>query len=50
MDDLDVDKLKTVPGDRKKIRHLVDNKFVQKTKFNPLKTKVNKIDNNTDKK
>ena len=41
--DLDVSKLKTVP-DLKRLNDLVDNRVVKNTKFNTLKTKVNKSD------
>ena len=41
--DLDVSKLKTVPG-LKRLNDLVDNRVVKNTKFNTLKTKVNKSD------
>ena len=41
VDELDVDKLKTVPGDLKKLSDVVDKKAVKNKKFNTLKTKVN---------
>ena len=41
--DLDVDKLKTVPIGFKKLSDLVD-KNVKITKFNKLNTKLNKLD------
>ena len=47
VDDLDVDKFKTVPVDLKKFRHLGDNEVAKNTKFstlNTLKTKVNNSD------
>ena len=44
VDDLDVDKLKTIPIDTKKSSNVVDNEVVKNTKFNTLKTKVNKTD------
>ena len=44
VDDLDVDKLKTVPVDVKKVSDVADNKVVKNTKFNTLKTKVNNLD------
>ena len=40
MNDLDVDKLKTVSVDLKKLSNMVDNEVVKNTKFNTLKTKV----------
>ena len=43
VDDLDVGKLKTVPEDLKKISDTVYKQVVKNTKFNTLKTKVNKI-------
>ena len=44
VDDLDIDKLKTVPIDLKKLSDVVDNKVVRNKKFNTLKTKANKLD------
>ena len=44
VDDLDVRKLKTVPVELKKLSDIIDKQVVQNTKFNMLKTKVNKID------
>ena len=44
VDDLDVRKLKTVPVELKKISDIIDKQVVQNTKFNMLKTKLNKID------
>ena len=44
-DDLDVDNLKTVPLGLKKLSNVVDNDFVEITKFNTLKTKVNSLEN-----
>ena len=44
IDDLDVGKLKTAPVDLKKLSDVVDNEVVKNTKFNSLKTKVNKLD------
>ena len=43
VDDLDVGKLKIVPEDLKKISDTVYKQVVKNTKFNTLKTKVNKI-------
>ena len=40
VDDLSVDKLKTVPVDLNKLSNVVDNEVVKNTKFNTLKTKV----------
>ena len=40
MNDLDVDKLKTVSVDLKKLSNMVDNEVVKNNKFNTLKTKV----------
>ena len=45
VDDLDVDKLKTVSVDLKIISDLVDNEIVQNTEFNKLKTKTNSLGN-----
>ena len=44
VDDLDVDKLKTVPIDLKKLIDVVDNDVVKNTKFNTVETKVNSLD------
>ena len=44
VDDLDIDKLKTVPIDLKKLSDVVDNEVVKNKKFNTLKTKANKLD------
>ena len=45
VDDLDVDKLKTVPVNLKKLRDVVvDNEVVKNKNFNKLKRKVNKLD------
>ena len=41
---MDVGKLKTGPIDLKKLSDVVDNDVVKKTKFNPLKTKVNSLE------
>ena len=40
----DVGKLKTVLVDLKKLSDIVDNEVVKNSKFNTLKTKVNKLD------
>ena len=42
--DLDIDKLKTVPVDWKKLCDVVDNEVVKNAKFNTLKTKVNNLE------
>ena len=44
IDDLDVDKLKTVLVDLKKLSDVVDNEVLKNTKFNALKTKVNNLE------
>ena len=44
VDDLDIGKLKTVVVDLKKLSDVIDNKVAKNTKFNTLKTKVNKLD------
>ena len=44
VDDLDIGKLKTVPVDLEKLNDVADNEVVKNTKFNTLKTKVNKLD------
>ena len=43
VDGLDVDKLKTVLEDLKKLRDVVDNGVVKNTKFSTLKTKANNL-------
>ena len=43
VDDLDAGELKTVPRDFKKLRNVVKNEVVKNTKFNTLKTKINKL-------
>ena len=43
VDDLDVSKLKSVLIGLKKLKDVVDNEIVENTKFNTLKTKVNKL-------
>ena len=45
VDDLDVDKLKTVPVDLKKLSDVVDNEVVKNTKFSTLNTKLNNLEN-----
>ena len=42
VDDLDVGKLTNVPVALKKLNDVVDNQFVDNTKFNTRKTKVKK--------
>ena len=44
IDDLDVAKLKTVLIDLKKLSDALDNQVVKNTKFDRLKTKINKLD------
>ena len=44
VDDLDVGKLKTVPGDLKILTDVVHNEVVKNTKSNILKTKVNNLE------
>ena len=44
VDDLEDAKLKTVPVDLENLSDVVDNKVVENTKFNTLKTKVNNLD------
>ena len=43
VNNLDVDKLKTVPADLKKLGDVVDN-VVKNTKFNKLEAKVNNLE------
>ena len=43
VDDLDINKLKTVPVDLKKLCDVMDNEINKKTKFKALKTKVNRL-------
>ena len=43
VDDLDVNRLKAVLADLKKISDVVDNEVVKNAKFNTLKTKVNNL-------
>ena len=47
VDDLDVDKLKTVPIDFKKLSDVMDKKVVKNTKFNKLNTEVNNLEKKT---
>ena len=47
VDIADVGKLKTVFVDLKKLSYVLDNEVVEKTKFNTLNTKVNKLDKKT---
>ena len=44
LDDLDADKLETVPLDLKNLSDGVHKQVVKNTKFNTLKSKVNKLD------
>ena len=44
VDDVDVDKSKTVLVDLKKPRDVVDNEVVKSTKFNTLKTKLKSLE------
>ena len=44
VDDLDVNKLKNVPGDLNKLSALVIKEVVKKTKFNKLNTKINNLE------
>ena len=44
VDDLHVDKLKTVPADLKNLSDIVDEQVVKNTNFNTLKSKANKLD------
>ena len=44
VDDLDVDKLKNVPVDLKKLSDVLVNKVVKNTKFDTLKTTVNSLE------
>ena len=44
VDDLDVNKLKNVPGDLNKLSALVSKEVVKKTKFNKLNTKINNLE------
>ena len=44
VDDLDIDELKTVPAELKKLSDVVKNEVVKNTKYNTLKTKVNRLD------
>ena len=42
-DELDIDKLKTVPIDLSKLNNEVDNDVVKQTEYNKLLTKINTI-------
>ena len=44
LDDLDVDQLKTIPVELKILSDVVKNEVVKNTKYDTLKTKVNKLD------
>ena len=44
VDDIDVNKLKNVPGDLIKLSALVIKEIVKKTKFNKLNTKINNLE------
>ena len=44
VDDIDIGKLKNVPVDLKKLSDIVANEDVKNTKFNTLKTKVNRLE------
>ena len=44
VDDLEIGEIKTAPVDLKKLSDAVDNQVAKNTKFNTLKTKVNKLD------
>ena len=43
VDDLNVDKLKTIPIDLKRLTDVADNDIVKNTEFNTLKTEVDKV-------
>ena len=43
VDDLGVDKLKSITADLKKLNDVVDKDFVKKTEYNKLNSKVNKL-------
>ena len=47
VDNLDVDKLKTVPVDFKKLSDVVHNEVVKNTKFNTLRIEVNNLEKKT---
>ena len=47
VDDLDFDKLKTVPIDLKDLSDAVSKEAVKNTKFKKLNTKINNLDNKT---
>ena len=44
VDEIDADKLKTVPVDLAKLCNVVKNDVIKKTEYNSLKTKVDRID------
>ena len=44
VDDIDIGILKNVPVDLKKLSDIVANEDVKNTKFNTLKTKVNRLE------
>ena len=44
VDNIDIDKLKTVPDDLTKLSNIVKNEVVKKTAYNTLKNKVDAID------
>ena len=44
VDEIDVDKLNTVPVDLSKLNNVVNNDVIKKTLYNKLVTKVNAID------
>ena len=44
VDHLDVDKVKTVPVDLKKLSDVKDNDVIKNTNFNTLKAKVNNLE------
>ena len=44
VDDLYIGKLKTVPVDLEKLNDVADNEVAKNTRFDTLKTKVNKLD------
>ena len=46
VEDLDGDKLKTVPVDLKELCDVVSKEVVKKSEFNKLSSKVNKLENN----
>ena len=46
VEDLDVDKLKTVPVDWRELRDAVSKEVVKNAKFNKINSKVKKLENN----